>query len=178
MHESSPYRPPRSPLVGRVQLPTRHLAVVRTIAASEAIGAASLLAISSLQGIGRLHPVIVAFLILMICSGVLLWQGRRVGILLSIGLQLAQLVVAVNDFFSTVIWIPAFLGPMLHGGTLAVRVMLGPSAVIAGRSEPPEVTVGINVLALGATWFLASLLSQPPVSGAPSDQSAPQSGAA
>ena len=96
-------------------------------------------------------------------AGGLLWRGDRLGIQLGIVAQAAQVLIVQNDYFTWVVQMPLFAGVAFMDSDLKLRFMIEPAVQLAGASAPEEIVVGVNILAVGATLFLVSLPSKPPV---------------
>ena len=135
---------------------------LRIVAAAEA-GPAVYLLIASLGSAPLAGPLyasvfLYAFLASSIYFGVSLLKLRRSGVIGSIAIQVLQLLLAENDFFTWRVQLAGFLGPALSGPVLGPNMHLGPLVLIRGSSDPEQISIGVNVLAIGAIALLAHAL--------------------
>jgi hypothetical protein len=104
------------------------------------------------------HPALIVFLLAVLVAGVLLWRGTRLGVQVGVAAYALQGLIAINEHFTWVVQLPAFIGPALNGSTLGPRVSLLPFVSFAGVTDPESIVVGFNAFAIGAACYLGSLL--------------------
>ena len=139
-----------------LSLPRAEL-VRRSLAVGLALPAGYLLCIASSRRPWP-HPALIVFLFAVLAAGVLLWRGTRLGVQLGVAAYALQGLIAINEHFTWVVQLPAFVGPVLNGSFLGPRVSLSPLVKFAGVTDPDNIVVGFNAFAIGAACYLGSLL--------------------